>query len=87
MSEIRFTLYGNDYCHLCHDMVEQLKNFCEQLNLNYQLEWIELDDIHGENPSLYAEYELKIPVLLLNDSEVCHYFLDESLLQELLKIQ
>ena len=70
MAEKHLILYGRDDCHLCHDMVDQLRLI--QGELGFQLEIIDIDTDHD----LATKYNALIPVLIHDTKEVCHYFLD-----------
>lgn len=60
------------YCHLCHDMEVALAPILEEFGA--RLEVLDVD----ADPELEAKYDQLVPVLLLNDQELCHYFLDEA---------
>jgi len=72
---IQLSLYGRRECHLCEDMQEGLKEFSEQLG--FSVEIIDIDD----NPALISLYGSKVPVLVHENHEICHYFLDPQALQ------
>ena len=42
------------------------------------LEWVEVDI--DRDPELLRRFDTRVPVLCLGDSEICHYFFDESAL-------
>ncbi len=46
------------------------------------LDWREVDI--DRNTELVALYDTKVPVLCLDDVEICHYFLDEKALKSAL---
>ncbi len=64
-------IYLRPYCHLCHDLVNQLESWPERQR--FELELIDID----QDPTLEERYGSLIPVLTdTDDHEICHYFLD-----------
>ncbi len=59
-------------CHLCWAMEKTLKEKLSHLNCQM------LDIDLPENKLWFEQYNLLVPVLLLNGKEVCHYHLDEK---------
>ena len=57
-------------CHLCDDMRDALHAFRDELHLT----WRELDV--DSDAELHAQFSELVPVLLIGDREVCHYFFD-----------
>ena len=45
---------------------------------NQQVSWIEVDI--DRDIKLIRRYDAMVPVLCLGDTEICHYFFDESAL-------
>ncbi|MDH5407862.1 MAG: glutaredoxin family protein [Gammaproteobacteria bacterium] len=74
-------LYVRTGCHLCEDMLGQLQQL--QPELGFGLETIE---ITGQ-PSLELEYGEKVPVLMGQNNEICHYFLDPEALKRYIELQ
>jgi len=68
------TLYGREYCHLCHDMVAALDAL--RPDYAFTLEVIDVDD----DMALEQRYGHLVPVLVGNDEEICHYHLDPAAL-------
>ncbi|MGB4467077.1 MAG: glutaredoxin family protein [Azovibrio sp.] len=66
------------YCHLCHDMEQALQPLLQEFGL--ALEVLDVD----ADPELEARYDERVPVLLLGEEELCHYFLDEPRVREAL---
>ena len=64
------TLLTRTYCHLCHDMEEALRPLLAEFGVT--LEVLDVD----ADPGLEARYGERVPVLLLDGDELCHYFLD-----------
>jgi thioredoxin reductase (NADPH) len=75
---VRLKLYGRTYCHLCEDMQRELQRLSPELNL--ALEVIDVD----RSEALEARYGELVPVLVHDDTEICHYFLDHAALAALL---
>ena len=70
------TVYIRSGCHLCGDMLYELK--LRQDALGFTLETIDIQD----QPALESLYGTKVPVLIRGEEEVCHYFLDEVALKQ-----
>ena len=70
------TVYIRSGCHLCEDMLYELK--LRQDELGFTLETIDIQD----QPALESLYGTKVPVLIRGEEEVCHYFLDEVALKQ-----
>ncbi len=68
-------LYGNGYCHLCDDMQRALVPW--QQRFGFELRVIDITD----NEELEHRFGERIPVLLHEGEEICHYFLDEAALE------
>lgn len=76
----RLTLYGRNYCHLCHDMLVALEALRSRQGLGFIIEVIDVD----ADPQLEARYDELVPVLAAppvgspqaEPQELCHYFLD-----------
>ncbi len=78
---LTLTLYGRAGCHLCDDMLAQLRPLEQRYGFG-----LEMVDIDG-SPELGALYGLKIPVLAAGSEEICHYFLDADALVRFLEDQ
>ena len=85
----QFSLYSRSYCHLCDDMLEQLRAHLESdldfkaKNLNFTINVIDVDADDG----LIALYDELVPVLTAKkpggpEVQICHYFLDVKQLKE-----
>jgi hypothetical protein len=80
---IQFTLYSRTYCHLCDDMLTQLKIVLNNDNIMVDVVDVDLDE------ALLAKFDELVPVLYgnkegLNAQEICHYHLDVSKLKDFL---
>ena len=65
-------------CHLCEQMLEELA----ALELARRIPPAIILDVDSD-PALARQYGLKVPVLLLDGSVICHYTLNS---QELLRL-
>jgi hypothetical protein len=74
----RLTFLSRAYCHLCDDMFAAL----EALRSDYAFT-VEVIDIDAE-PALLRQHDERVPVLLADGKELCHYFLDEEKVREYL---
>lgn len=64
------TLYGRTYCHLCDDMLVALES--QRDKHNFSIEVVDVD----ARPEWVERFDELVPVLMLEDKEICHYFLD-----------
>ncbi|MDI6749325.1 MAG: glutaredoxin family protein [Rhodocyclaceae bacterium] len=69
------TLYGRPGCHLCDDMLAVL----EDLRGEFGFE-IEVCDVDTD-PGWRERFGSRIPVLMLGETEICHFFLDPAALR------
>ena len=74
---ILLNIYIRPGCHLCDDLLSQLR----QLQSEYCF------DFHAINvdscPQLVEQFGTKIPVVTHGDKELCHYFLDQAAVVQL----
>jgi thioredoxin reductase (NADPH) len=68
-------LYYREQCHLCDAMRKALAAFTRN---HHALSWREVDI--DRNIDLIRLYDTRVPVLCLGETEICHYFFDESAL-------
>lgn len=66
------TVFGREYCHLCHDMVAALDAL--RPIYAFTLEVVDVDD----DIALEQRYGHLVPVLVANGEEICHYHLDAA---------
>ena len=71
-------VYVRSECHLCEDMVDQLRELQTERAFGLEIRDV---DIRPDWVSAYGE---KVPVLLTNDIEICRYFLDLRAVQQAL---
>lgn len=65
------TVYGRGYCHLCDDMIAALHTL--QGRFAFELKVVDVD----ADDDLETRWGEKVPVLMCEGRELCHYFLDE----------
>ena len=70
----RLILYGRQACGLCQDMNWQLQQLGTELD--FRVDWVEIDS----DPALIAQFGVRIPVLMAENIEICHYTLDMAAL-------
>jgi len=68
--------YHRPYCHLCEEMDRALRALAAELDLVITPIDIESD------PKLEERYGIRIPVLVCDDSELCHYHIDEAAIRQ-----
>ena len=68
-------LYYREQCHLCDAMRKALVAFARK---HQQVRWLEVDI--DRDIELIRRYDALVPVLCLGNTEICHYFFDESAL-------
>ena len=76
--------YHKPDCHLCDRMVEDLNAFLTETKLLSAVKVIRRDI--EDDADWYDRYREYVPVLVVNDEEVCHYFLDKEDLREALRL-
>jgi glutaredoxin len=65
-------LYGRVWCHLCDDMQTALAPLAAEFGAT--VECIDID----ADAALQALYDERVPVLMLDGVELCHYHLDAA---------
>lgn len=75
MTGPKLALYTRAGCHLCEAMISELRPYLERTGA--QLELVDVDD----DPALVRAYGADVPVLLVNDAELCRHRLDHDALQ------
>ena len=61
-------------------MIAALEKLQGRFSLAFDVTVVDID----QHPALEAEWGEKVPVLLLDEREICHYFLDENALRQVL---
>lgn len=69
------TLYGRKWCHLCDDMLAALEALRPAWRFSVTV--IDVDS----DPVLEARYDELVPVLTLDDRELCRYRFDAAAVQ------
>lgn len=75
---IEFTVYSRIGCHLCDDLLQQLYQL--QQTHNFKINEIDVD----LSPQLIEQYGLQVPVVTCDDEQICHYFLDQAAILQVL---
>lgn len=73
------TLYGKPGCHLC----EQARDLVGKLARRYPLDLCEIDI--RSDPELYRQYDLRIPVVVIDGSIVLEAPITEAVLRRALR--
>ncbi len=68
-------LYYREQCHLCDAMRKALVAFTRN---HASVSWREVDI--DRDTELIRQYDALVPVLCYGDTEICHFFFDESAL-------
>jgi thiol-disulfide isomerase/thioredoxin len=63
-------VYGREDCHLCLDMIAALREW--QGRHGFHLEIIDVDS----DDDLKSRYGERVPVLMAEGEEICHYYLN-----------
>jgi|SRR5690242_21358417 len=63
-------VYAREGCHLCEDMISTLRQRQEHQHFSFKV--IDVD----EDVVLRSQYGERVPVLVADGKEVCHYHLD-----------
>ena len=72
------TVYIRTGCHLCEDLLLQL----QELRQMYAFDFVTIDV--DSSPQLAQQYGELVPVVMLKDDMICHYFLDQAALLQAL---
>ncbi len=75
---IEFTVYSRHGCHLCEDLLQQLR----QLQQAHDFTILEVDV--DSSPPLIERYGSQVPVVTCADEQICHYFLDQAAILQML---
>ena len=73
-----FKVFIRDGCHLCDDLLAQLQQLKSEYSFEFQTIYVD------SNPEFIKQYGTKVPVVMFWDREICHYFLDQASLIEVL---
>ena len=75
---IQFTVYSRHGCHLCEDLLAQLYQL--QQGHHFTIQVIDVDS----SPHLIEQYGTQVPVVTCGDRQICHYFLDQAAILQML---
>ncbi len=78
---IEFTVYARHGCHLCEDLLLQLHEL--QQAHGFLIRDIDID----ADPQLVERYGTRVPVVTCGEREICHYFLDQAAVMQVLSNQ
>jgi glutaredoxin len=78
---LQLFFYYREKCHLCDAMRKALAAFSRN---RQAIEWREIDI--DRDIDLIRLYDTRVPVLCVDETEICHYFFDESALIEALAL-
>lgn len=73
---VQLTLYIREGCHLCDDMEQALREYAAELD--FEIRRVPIDN----DAELEQAYGTKVPVLVRDGEEICHYFLDTQALNQ-----
>ena len=71
-----FVLYYRENCHLCGSMLWAMNRLQRKLDFS----WVEVDI--DRDPELIRRFDVLVPVLYHDGTEVCHHFIDEPAITE-----
>ena len=71
-TELVFSLYSRPECHLCDEMLNAMEKWKE--HFKFKVDIFNIDD----DPDLTARYAARIPLLAMDDDEICEYHFDEA---------
>ncbi len=76
---MELTVYVRNGCHLCEDMVAELRRL--QAEYDFGLQTVDIDT----DAALVARHGTRVPVLCAGEKELSHYFLDKKSLVDFLR--
>ncbi|MYB34918.1 MAG: hypothetical protein F4X92_07315 [Gammaproteobacteria bacterium] len=82
---IDIVLFHKEDCGLCDQVLAELESFIRDRGLEGQV-CLQPRDIM-DSTEWYDQYSEQIPVVMVNNQVVCHFFLDESALCQALDIE
>jgi thioredoxin-like negative regulator of GroEL len=71
------TVYSRQCCHLCDDLIAALTQFLAAEGGKRAFDVVDVD----AHPLIEAQWGEKVPVLLADGKEICHYFFDAARLR------
>ena len=76
---IEFIVYSRFGCHLCEDLLQQLTLL--QQKHDFSITEVDVDS----SPQLIDQYGSQVPVVTCGGEQICHYFLDQAAILQVLK--
>jgi len=70
-----FVVMSREWCHLCHDLLERLEPLAAELGWTVRVLDVDAD------PELEARWDELVPVVVVGDTELCRYHLDEDVIR------
>lgn len=74
----QLTVYIRHGCHLCEDLLHQL----QALQVGHDFDFFTVDV--DADPVITQQYAALVPVVVLGEQPICHYFLDQAALLQAL---
>ena len=74
----QLTVYTRHGCHLCEDLLQQMQILKDSHIFEYFTVDVDAD------PRIRQQYAALVPVVVLGDRQICHYFLDQAALLQAL---
>ena len=71
-TKLVYSIYSRPECHLCDDMLAELKKWQNQYDFEFEVFNIDNDS------ELTARYAARIPLLALDQTEICEYHFNEK---------
>jgi glutaredoxin len=69
---VRLTVYSRTWCHLCDDMLAALEPIAARYGVP-----VDVIDVDSD-PALEALHGERVPVLIADGTELCHYHLNHD---------
>jgi hypothetical protein len=76
VSPIGLYFYYKEDCHLCDQMQISLTAYLTEFDIVDKVNVV-MCDIE-DDPQWFEQYREYVPVLVVNDEEICHYFFDRE---------
>jgi len=70
--QVVLTVYSREGCHLCDEMLEEIQALPARTQFS-----LEIVDVDGDD-ELRQRFDTLVPVLMGEEGEICHYFLDHA---------
>ena len=83
-TEIIIEFYYREDCHLCEKMQQELNDFLARPDIRHVGGIIVAMKDIDDNATWFARFREYVPVLVLDDEEICYYYFDEESLMDAL---